>query len=124
MLTEVEEIVKSLKEKHGTKYSTEQLNIWAHVLHLEKHDSREVPPNVPYFTRNKTPAEKGSQPSRTADQAPKPLGPPSPGKRVSMRSECISQLKNWHSLLEQGVIAQAVYDKVQQTILKDIMWDS
>ena len=47
----------------------------------------------------------------------------SPQKRVSLRTECIDQLNKWHGLLENHIITQEEYDKVQQTILKDIMQD-
>ena len=50
-VSEVEEIVKKLKNKHWPVYLVEKLNTWAHMLHLEKHDSLDVPQNVPYFTR-------------------------------------------------------------------------
>ena len=52
-LSAVEEIVKKLKDRHGTTYSVEKLNVWAHMLHIERHDSYEVPPNVPYFNRSR-----------------------------------------------------------------------
>ena len=121
-LKDVEEIVKSLKEKHGAMYSTEKLNIWAHMLHIGKHDSYEQPPNVPYFTRGtKKSSPQGSQ---TANDLPTPSDPMSPRKRLGLRTECIDQLNKWHSLLEKGAITQADYDKVQQTILKDIMQHS
>ena len=121
-LADVEEIVKNLQKKHGTAFSTEQLNVWAHMMHIGKHSSSEEPPNVPYFTRGRT---KMSSP-QSGDELPTPMSPTSPmspTKRVSLRSECIEQLNKWHSLLEKGIITQANYDRVQQTILKDIMQD-
>ena len=47
--------------------------------------------------------------------------PLSPGS-VKVRTECIDQLRKWHSLLGEGIITQADYDKIQGTILKDMMW--
>ena len=110
----MEEIVKKLKDQHGTTYSVEKLNIWAHMLHIERHDSYEVPPNVPYFNRSR-PALQDKSNLQTIK---------SPEKRVSIRSECIYQLNKWHNLLEKNVITQKEYDKVQQTILQDIMDDT
>jgi len=45
-LNKVEEIVKKLQDNHGATYSVEQFNIWAHMLHIQKHCSYEVPPSV------------------------------------------------------------------------------
>ena len=44
----------------------------------------------------------------------------SPGKRIKYRSECIDQLDKWHALLEKGVIDQAQFKELQDTILHDI----
>lgn len=117
----MEEIVKKFKSKHGTLYSVEKLNIWAHMLHIEKHGSLDVPPNVPYFTRAHQSSQQKSVSQSTS--SPVTIGPVSPGKRVSLRTECMEQLSKWHSLLEKHVITQNHYDKVQQTILKDLMDD-
>ena len=112
-LSEVEDIVKKLKKKHGTKYSVEKLNIWAHMLHIEKHDSEEIPPDVPYF--------RGRSGSSAFSSVSLMEATNSPRNRVSLRTECIDQLSKWHGLLEKQVITQDDYNKVQQTILKDIM---
>ena len=33
MISEVEEIVKKLEEKHGEAYTVEKLNVWAHATY-------------------------------------------------------------------------------------------
>ena len=38
-IKDVEAIVDTLKDKHGSAYSVEQLNAWAHMIHMEKHVS-------------------------------------------------------------------------------------
>ena len=48
-LTEVEEIVTELKSMHGNAYTIEKLNNWAHMIHMGKHSSCDIPPNLPYF---------------------------------------------------------------------------
>ena len=88
---EVEEIIKYLWEKHGTIYSFEQFSIWAHVIHIGKHSSREAPPDLPFFRQShkKTttvPSSSAALPTASSSVAV------SPGKRVSLRSECINQL--------------------------------
>ena len=61
-LSEVEKIIQ-LREKHGTLYTIEQLNCWAHMYHTQKHGSLDSPPNLPYFVGTKhrrSSASKGS----------------------------------------------------------------
>lgn len=52
-ISEVEVIVKKLEEKHASKFTTEQLNAWGHMLHINKHSSYDDPPDLPYFTGSK-----------------------------------------------------------------------
>jgi len=117
-IKDVEAVVDVLTEKHGSKYSVEQLNAWAHMIQMGKHVSTEVPPALPYFgkgvKRSKEKQEDGTQPSSHTSVAL------SPGKRISLRSECMDQLSKWYSLLEKGVISQSKYDELQETILGDI----
>ena len=43
----------------------------------------------------------------------------SPGKSISLRTECMDQLK-WHGLLEMGAITTSLYDEFQKKIVGDI----
>lgn len=43
----------------------------------------------------------------------------SPGKRISLRSECIDHLGKWSKLMERGVISNTKYEELQENILKD-----
>lgn len=104
-LTEVDEIVSELKD-HSSDYSPEQIRAWAHLIHMNKHDSYLVPPNKPFFRKRKSAATVSSTHS--------------PGKKIGLRSECINQLKKWHELLECGGITKTQYDELQKTILGDI----
>lgn len=47
-LLEVEEIVDKLKTKHEGKYTIEQINVWAHLIHMKKTQSymRNLPINL------------------------------------------------------------------------------
>ena len=45
----VEGIVSELQSINGHKYSVEQFNAWAHMIHVGKHSSLEEPPDLPYF---------------------------------------------------------------------------
>lgn len=119
-ITEVEEMVKKLKDKHGSKYSIEQLNAWAHLIHVEKHDSCDHPPDLPYFRHSGVKKRKVDE---EPDPEPKSLPVPSIAtatERVSLRSECIDQLDKWHALLTKGAISQSHYAEIQALIMKDI----
>ena len=107
MMSDVDDnIVTKLKEKHGEKYTPVQLNCWAHMIHTHKHDSMEEPPNKSFFGKKKPSDANASSVS--------------PGKRISLRSECINQLDKWHQLKERGVITGEQYEELQKTILVDI----
>ena len=88
--------------------------MWAHVIHIGKHSSRETPPNLPFFQKN-----KGAAPPSTS-VLPSTSEAVSPGKRISLRSECMNQLDKWHSLIDRGIITQKQYEDMQKAILKDM----
>ena len=105
-ISEVENIVRQLKQEHGSTFSTEQLNAWAHMIHLQKHDSLIEPPQLPYFVkRSKRSSDIAKQHRSTY--------------KSRLRLQCIDQLDKWHSLLEKGGITQTQYDKLQKEILGD-----
>ncbi len=108
-MSEVEEIVEELKNKHDSKYTPEQLRAWAHMIQMSKHSSYDHPPDKPFFGKSR---KKAAEPSPEAGI--------SPGKRIGLRSECIDQLDKWHRLMERGVISPEQYTEMQKTILTDI----
>ena len=102
-------IMKILKEKHEEKYTPKQFQAWAHMIQMKKYESYENPPDKPFFGKSRKKALS------TATEAAI-----SPGKRLSMRSECIDQLDKWHKLIEHGAISPEEYKELQGTILTDI----
>ena len=104
MMSEVDDIVSKLKEKHGEKYTPVQLNCWAHMINTHKHESLDSPPKKSFFGKKRSADAPGV----------------SPGKRITLRSECIDQLDKWHNLKERRVISKEEYDNLQKTILTDI----
>ena len=114
-ISEVELIVKRLKEEHKSFYSVEKLNAWAHMLAIGKHDSYHVPPDLPYF-RGK---HSSSGSTSLSPPAPSPSSA-SPSKRIDMRTQLLLQMEKWYSLLEKGGITQTQYDELQSAILKKI----
>ena len=105
---EVDLIVQELRKKQKEKYSPEQLRCWANLIQLNQHDSYETPPNKPFFKAR----GNSTNPSVSAGI--------SPGKKVSLRSECIEQLDKWHDLMVRGVISNEQYKEMKDTILSDI----
>jgi hypothetical protein len=106
-ISDVELVVMRLKEKHASLYSVEKLNARAHMIDIGKHDSYDVPPDLPYFRGRitKSPTTPGSSPQPVTSCSA------SPSKRISMRTQLLSQMEKWHTLLEKGGITQAQYNQ-------------
>jgi hypothetical protein len=117
-MTEVDKIYSKLQEEHKTGYSPEQLRAWAHLLQMGKHDSYTQPPDKPFFRGRKRAAAVCTSALESIPETKKSAA--SPGRRVSMRSELIDQLKKWHQLFESGAIGKEEHDELQKTILLDI----
>lgn len=77
-LSEVDEKYEALRKKHGTKYSPEQLRMWAQLIRLGKHESMEEPPDKPFWRGRKRRHDSDSQPASNVI---------SPKKKISVRSE-------------------------------------
>ena len=126
-MAKVDDIYKQIHDKHGNLFFTEQKRVWAHMVELGKHDSIAQPPNKRFF---KSPSTEGVSVQSASSSVPKTsVGPSSastpalvtsPGHRVSIRSECIDQLKKWHSLLDCGAIFKEQYEEIQGSILSDV----
>ena len=142
-MAKVDEIFQKLNDTHGNKYSAEQKRAWAHLIELGKHESVIQPPKKRFFqpstpeissAPSDSPSCSTSSTSKssacTNTQSAAALSAAittssttlvaSPGRRVSIRSECIDQLQKWHSLLDCGAITKEQYDELQGTILSDI----
>ena len=133
---QIEEIVSQLQEKHGTNYSVEKLNCWAHLILMKKHASYDIPPEYPYFKGKRGDPKGGNSASTSVTVSPgnsasasatisrgnfaSTSATISPGKRVNLRSECMDQLDKSLSLLRKGCITQEQYDKLKDEILKDM----
>ena len=130
-MTKVNEIFKEIHDKHGNRYSDDQKRAWAHLIEMGKHESVIQPPKKRFFqsppTTESISALQGSpsHPSTSKSPTTSPIRRAttlvsSPGRRVSIRSECIDQLQKWHSLLDCGAITKELYEELQGTILSDI----
>ena len=114
-LSDVDEICAKLSEKHKGKYSKDQLRAWARMINLGKHESYDEAPDKPFWKGRKR---------QCSDQALSSKRPTSsvasPSKKVGIRSELIMQLKQWHALLESGVVSQIEYDEMKTAIMTDM----
>lgn len=107
-MMQVKQIEEQLQEKHSGQFTPEQIRAWAHYNQSGKYDSLDVPPNLPFW-RDAT--------NKAKDRQTVPL---SPGKRVTMRGQCVDQLSKWHDLLEKGAITNEQYTELKSTILDDV----
>ena len=110
-LKEVDEIVQQLSSKHEAtgNYTLEQLRTWAHLIQMKKHTSIDVPPDKPFFGQSFK--RKSSHGNTTST---------SPLKVISMRGDCIDQLKKAHDLFDIGAITKEQYDDLQKNIFDDL----
>ena len=113
----VQQLVEELKEKHGSKYTVERLNAWAHMINMGKHSSKDDPPDLPFFGKKTKAVESVSVTPSTS------IAADSPSKRVGVRTQCIDQLTKWHDLLKSGAISPSQYEELKSTILKDMSLD-
>ena len=54
----MDDILKVLKQKHGSDYTNPQLHLWAHMMEAGNHESTEDPPKIPAITGT-IPKKKG-----------------------------------------------------------------
>ena len=101
-MMEVEEIANDLETRHGNRYTREQYTVWAHMIHLKKHHSRDDAPDKSFFRGSRSKKASGSTqstPSTSGNSSPLPTGI-LPGKCIQLRSQSMQQLEMWHSLYE------------------------
>ena len=140
---EVDEIFMELKEKYESKYTAQQLRLWANMLQVGTWKDRENPPQNPMFgyngkTHAKTPSltealtsvaegiarvlrppvPTGNQSPPTSSRAQLNEMGVSPSKCATLRSQYIEQLKQLHQLLELTAISKDEYVQQKADILK------
>ena len=110
-IDEAGDILQDLTNKHGNKYTPEELHAWAEMLQMKSHTSREVPPSKPFFKSNHKEPKVRENSTSVSSCSP---------SRIHARTECIEQLQKIGNLLEKG-ISQEQHDKLQKSIMKDIL---
>ena len=119
-LSEVDEKYDELRQKHGSKYTLEQLRMWAQMIRLGKHESTDEPPDKPFWR-----GCKRQQDTTSSSMVDAPLDKRasvsssvsiSPSEKVSVRSELIDQLAKWHKLNEAGVVSDTEYEDLKKFV--------
>ena len=139
---EVDEVYKTLKEKHGSKYDVPRLRLWARMICANLHEDTENPPNIPAFSNvSKKPKKdsltnaiegaavafanvvsKGQATDLPTSTSNNPLvsSAISPGKTVELRMKHFEQLRYLQSLFEDGILTDKEYSEQKENILSSL----
>ena len=107
-MDEVTAIYQTLDKKHHGTYSPEQLKVRTHLINNGSHESYETVPNKRFFHGG-----KGNDTATCATEF-------SPVKRCNLRSQYVVQLKDLHTLCENGALSQNEFDDRKCKILKHL----
>ena len=83
------------------------------MVNMGKHTSLDTPPDKPFFCGSK---KRLSSQVSTADVAPTDI---SPIKRSNLRSQYMTQMRDWHALFEAAAITKE-YEDQKGRILEDL----
>ena len=130
----IDEIVQSLREKHGEDYSAPQYRMWARMKLNGQHASLDHPPPYPLFNGGTTKSSKrgeslsdaltsaatavagilkGNEPSSTS-------GTMSPGKRARVSGLYLEQLERLKTLQQSGVLTPEEFEEQKSFALNNI----
>ena len=114
-LMKVEAIAVKLTEG---KFSAEQINVWAYLINMKKHQSFDDPPDKPFFRGNskKVFKQKSSDIPNATGMVHEGI---SPSKRIDLRTELLDQLDKLSALLDKGIIDYAKYEQLHDSIIAD-----
>ena len=132
------ELVASLRERHGAKYSTLQYRLWAEMFINETHKTLDTPPPYPLFGEEKRPrASSASGQLNEAltglansiaialvpnqlQQSASSSSTASPTKTAQLRSKYMEQLKNLIDLRDLGALTPDEYEKEREVIINSM----
>ena len=84
---------------------------------MKTHSSYDEPPDKPFFRSN-------SKRSKSLDKQELPsasaCGAISPGKRISLHSQCMDQIEKWHQLFTKGIISEDQHKELVDKVWNDI----
>ena len=124
----MQNIVETLREKHGVVFTTMQYRIWAEMITSGLHTSYDDPSNSTMFKRaggKEAPrrSDGAADVLQAASQAitsvltPKLTADGSPGKLIDNQSKCYKQLGELKNLKTSGVLSQEEYEVEKQAVM-------
>ena len=134
---EVDSVFQELREKHGAKYDTPRLRLWARMVASNLHEDLDTPPAIPAFSSTprrphspslatvisgaatafaKALGENSQQDKEGSNVSGTSIGV-SPGKAVDLRMKNYQQLRYIQQLFEDGILSEAEYIEQKQRIL-------
>ena len=130
----IDDLVVSLKSKHGSLYTPMQFRIWAEMVVGGVHTSHDVPPTNTMFTRSgsETVKNKSNNPAvqvldklatvlspQTKTASPHGSGSPrnSPIKIIESRSKCYKQLSELKSLHTSEILSDEEYFTEREAVM-------
>lgn len=140
---EVDDVFLQLKEKHGQKFDTPRLRLWARTICGNLHDDMDNPPDLPAFRgNNQTPKKPHRESlsdaltgaavafahafkSQNATEAPHlpdsvtTVGV-SPGKAVELRMKNFEQLRYLQQLYEDNILTTKEFEEQKEKILSSL----
>ena len=130
---------KVLKEKHGDKYSTPKLRLWARMYSSDLHDDLDKPPNIPAFQSDVTPkrprreslsdvlsgtavaiAQALKKPSEVNASVQLPPSGISPTKAVELRMKNYEQLRYLQQLFADGILSSTEFEEQKHSVLTSL----
>ena len=133
----VQELIRSIQDKHGEKFTKIQYRLWAEMIDVGTHKSLDEAPSVPMFTSKggrQTPSStltnaftnmassiaSALSNNQTPTKSSSTGSSSSPVRVVQMRSQYIQQLKDLHSLFEAGALSEQEYAEEKDSILAQL----
>ena len=131
----IDQIVQTLRKKHGEDYNAPQYRMWARMKHNGQHSSLDEAPPYPLFNggTKKPPAKRESALNEaltncanvvvsaiTGNNPVSVPGPVSPGKRARVSGLYLEQLERLRALQQSGVLTPEEFEEQKAYALKNI----
>ena len=136
---EVDDIMKTLKEKH-VDMAIPKLRLWARLIHSGHHDDYDAPPNIPLITGSPNPTKGKKESISTMSDAftgaanaiasalkhtrtpetPTSSSTVSPMKTAQLRRSCLEDLKRIKELFEDHVLSEEEFAEQKKNILSSL----
>lgn len=122
----MDEIEEKVRSENEGKYTEEQIRMWAHLIHMNKHTSYDEPPNKRFWkpksssTGATTSGATGETTFGASGMTASKSISASPGKRVNLRGQCIDQLLRLQQLFDNGGLTQEQYTEMKKGIMNEM----